>query len=177
MATPWRSEEEREEFLRGKKEFAKYVTLPITAEIGITDSTMSKMIVQIIDLQNKALYETVIEYAKQQGITSLQLLDEEFVKTALLNEAKRRNNDVEEVRHGEWRRNEPNPEQMKEFHKIGLGAAIALSSIFWTCSCCGTWGTPRYKYCPNCGAKMDGKKGNEIVDGVGWCEEIERKQQ
>lgn len=69
--------------------------------------------------------------------------------------------DVVEVKHGEWIRNEPNHEQMKEFHDMGIGKAIAISSIFWTCSCCGTWGTPRYKYCPNCGAKMDKtKKGN-----------------
>lgn len=31
------------------------------------------------------------------------------------------------------------------------------NSIFWTCSICGCWGTPQYKYCPNCGAKMDGR--------------------
>ena len=64
--------------------------------------------------------------------------------------------DVAEVKHGYWITNKPNEKQMKDFHDMGIGKAMALQSIYWTCSECGTWGTPRYKYCPECGAKMDG---------------------
>jgi uncharacterized OB-fold protein len=31
---------------------------------------------------------------------------------------------------------------------------MSEKSIFWTCSCCGAWGTPIQKYCSECGAKM-----------------------
>ena len=31
---------------------------------------------------------------------------------------------------------------------------------FFKCSECGTVRTDKYKYCPNCGAKMDGGKDN-----------------
>ena len=69
--------------------------------------------------------------------------------------------DVVEVKHGEWIKNKPNHEMMKAFHDLGIGKGMAKKSIFWTCSCCGTWGTPRYKYCQECGAKMD----KEAVNG------------
>ena len=69
--------------------------------------------------------------------------------------------DVAEVKHGEWITNKPNEKQMKDFHDMGIGKAMALQSIYWTCSECGTWGTPRYKYCPECGAKMDGRSDAE----------------
>lgn len=60
------------------------------------------------------------------------------------------------MKQGEWIKHNPNPEQMKEFHDMGIGKAMSIRSIYWTCSCCNTWGTPRYKYCYECGAKMDG---------------------
>ena len=37
-----------------------------------------------------AVVKTVIEVAEREGITDLYLIDEEFVKTALLNEVERR---------------------------------------------------------------------------------------
>lgn len=66
---------------------------------------------------------------------------------------------VAEVKHGEWVRNEPNPQKMKEFHQLGIGKAMSENSIYWTCSCCGSWGTLTHKYCSQCGAKMDGGMG------------------
>ena len=64
--------------------------------------------------------------------------------------------DVAEVKHGYWKRNECNIEKMKEFHKNGIGLSMSEKSIFYTCSCCGSWGTLTQKRCSECGAKMDG---------------------
>lgn len=55
--------------------------------------------------------------------------------------------DVTEVRHGEW---------------VQIGYDEALDRI--TCSCCKEYFnlidncTEAFNYCPNCGAKMDGKE-------------------
>lgn len=66
--------------------------------------------------------------------------------------------DVVEVKHGEWIRNECNIEKMKEFHEKGIALSMSEKSIFYTCSCCGSWGTLTQKHCSECGAKMDGGK-------------------
>ena len=58
--------------------------------------------------------------------------------------------DVAEVKHGEW---------------IDLHDENVLYEQTYKCSVCGEWfvieaGTPKengYKYCPNCGARMDGE--------------------
>jgi predicted RNA-binding Zn-ribbon protein involved in translation (DUF1610 family) len=61
--------------------------------------------------------------------------------------------DVVEVRHGEW---------------VQIGYDEAMDRI--TCSCCKEYwnindnDTETFNYCPNCGAKMDGK-------GEGECRE------
>lgn len=65
--------------------------------------------------------------------------------------------DFAEVKRGYWIKNKPNPEVMKEFHKMGIGKVMSEKSIFYTCSCCGSWGTPINKYCGICGAKMEGQ--------------------
>lgn len=49
-----------------------------------------KVDTKICDLKDKVICDAIIEYAKEQGITDLFLIDEEFVKSALINEAKRR---------------------------------------------------------------------------------------
>ena len=57
--------------------------------------------------------------------------------------------DVVEVRHGEWRfEHDPINDPKKYFVRI-------------VCSCCGLKTGQKSNYCPNCGAKMDGKENRE----------------
>lgn len=60
--------------------------------------------------------------------------------------------EAEPVRHGEWKKRERKwiDEDGKEW--------IKFDGIF--CSACGN-SSPPYNYCPNCGAKMDGKENYE----------------
>ena len=54
-----------------------------------------KIISTVADMQDKAIVQAVVSYAQREGFTDLYLLDEEFVKTALINEAKRRKEGAE----------------------------------------------------------------------------------
>lgn len=45
---------------------------------------------QVVSHEDKALCEAIIRYAIEQGYTDLFLIDEEFVKTAIKNEVRRR---------------------------------------------------------------------------------------
>lgn len=51
----------------------------------------------------------------------------------------------QEVKHGEW---------------IARTSKINQNDLVYRCSVCGELylRLPKYKYCPNCGAKMDGEK-------------------
>lgn len=69
--------------------------------------------------------------------------------------------DVVEVKHGHFIRNERNIPKMKVFHEKGYASSMNNKSIFWTCSCCGSWASLIQKYCSECGAKMDGGKGSD----------------
>ena len=51
---------------------------------------MEQMMCRIIDMRDKAIIDAVIEFAKNEGITDLYLIDSEFVKTALKREIVRR---------------------------------------------------------------------------------------
>lgn len=59
----------------------------------------------------------------------------------------------EPVRQGEWIRKKPNPNFIKELHRLGIARHLGEESIYWICSECGMFGMPHNKYCPNCGAK------------------------
>ena len=65
--------------------------------------------------------------------------------------------EVVEVRHGRWIRQAPNKDYLEALHKEGVALGMGVHSIYWNCSECGGWGGLYHKYCPNCGAKMDGK--------------------
>jgi rubrerythrin len=62
--------------------------------------------------------------------------------------------DVVEVRHGEWLPDYETfvDEWERESEPIQTG---------WVCSLCGRQEFAKEPYCPNCGAKMDGKGENE----------------
>ena len=70
--------------------------------------------------------------------------------------------DFVEVKHGKWERNERNIPKMKEFHKRGIALSMNEKSIFYTCSCCGSWGSLSQDYCGKCGAKMDGQTPQKL---------------
>lgn len=59
--------------------------------------------------------------------------------------------DVAPVRHGRW--NDINP-------------AVLKPSVNWVCRCseCGCPQDYKHNYCPNCGARMDGKEGKHETD-------------
>ena len=76
-------------------EFAKHIEVTPAAnslndELGSPYFLEKRLIASIVDLTDKALYKTIIEYAERNNITDVYLLDEEFVKTVLINEAERR---------------------------------------------------------------------------------------
>lgn len=53
--------------------------------------------------------------------------------------------DVAPVRHGHWIKNDP--------HCDGL-------AFLWNCSKCGAESEEGYRYCPACGARMDGDEND-----------------
>ena len=59
-------------------------------EITQTYECVNKISVQINQMAETHIVQAIIDYAKEQGITDLFLIDEEFVKTALMREAERR---------------------------------------------------------------------------------------
>lgn len=65
--------------------------------------------------------------------------------------------DVTEVRHGEWK-----GWTTSAFMKIDdYGEPLYSDRKFYRCSQCHYGTVVKTKYCPNCGAKMDGKEQND----------------
>lgn len=70
--------------------YAEHIELENIYEV-VDDYKIRKSIVsQIVDMTDKVILETIIEFAKTAGVTDLYLLDKEFVKTALEREIARR---------------------------------------------------------------------------------------
>jgi hypothetical protein len=76
-------------------DYMKRIELENIDEV-VDDCKIRKNIVaQIVDMTDKVILETIIEFAKSEGITDLYLLDKEFIKTALVREIARRKGGAE----------------------------------------------------------------------------------
>lgn len=91
-------------------------------------------------IEREAAYQAVAELSSVCGCSAV---DRDDVENAINNVPAA---DVQEVRHGYWRDN-------GDRDSNGVPKPFAIS-----CSVCGSCaGYVWMKYCPNCGAKMDGK--------------------
>ena len=76
-------------------DYMKHIELENIYDV-VDDCKIRKNIVaQIVDMTDKVILETIIEFAKSEGITDLYLLDKEFIKTALVREIARRKGGAE----------------------------------------------------------------------------------
>ena len=81
------------------------------------------------------------DYNKLQLLTIGNVIDEFYEKHSTKPAA-----DVVEVRHGEWVEQIETPNWLDDDVEV-----------YYKCSICGCYNWGESAYCPNCGAKMDGK--------------------
>ena len=74
-------------------EYMKHIELENIDEVVNGYEIRKSIVAQIVDVTDKVILETIIEFAKSEGITDLYLLDKELVKTALEREIARRKGD------------------------------------------------------------------------------------
>ena len=78
----------------------KYIKLP-RPEIKPSDfyetvwSFTSKLGAYVTDVTDRAIIDAIIKYATEQGFSDLYLIDEEFIKSAIIHEIQRRKEDTE----------------------------------------------------------------------------------
>lgn len=48
------------------------------------------LMAKVIDYENKVLFDAMVKYATEQGFTDLYLIDENFIKSAIIREIERR---------------------------------------------------------------------------------------
>lgn len=48
------------------------------------------LMAKVIDYENKVLFDAMVKYAAEQGFTYLYLIDEDFIKSAIIHEIERR---------------------------------------------------------------------------------------
>ena len=71
-------------------DYMKHIELENVCEVDEGYKIRKAFAVKMVDMTDKAILETIIEFAKSAGVTDLYLLDKEFVKTALEREIARR---------------------------------------------------------------------------------------
>lgn len=72
-------------------EFMRHYSLPSEAEVECAEFRVVQQVAAMLaESFDNAVIHTIIDFAKQEGITDLFLIDKEFVKTALLREIERR---------------------------------------------------------------------------------------
>lgn len=66
------------------------VELDFSQMESFTGKVFSRLMSDVVDMQDKVIVDAIIRYATEQGCTDLFLIDEEFVKSAIKNEIIRR---------------------------------------------------------------------------------------
>ena len=79
-------------------DYMKHIELENIDEVINGYEIRKNIVAQIVDMTDKVILETIIEFAKSEGVTDLYLLDKEFVKTALEREIARRKGVRSDVR-------------------------------------------------------------------------------
>ena len=67
----------------------------ITEFHDFQSSIKMKIMAQVADTTDKAICEAIIRYADEQGATDVYLIDEEFIKSAIIHEIQRRKKETE----------------------------------------------------------------------------------
>lgn len=100
------------------------------------------LMAKVIDYEDKALFDAIVKYASEQGFTDLYLIDEKFIKSAIINEIIRRKDN--EQREAMW----------VDSHCTACGMS-PIGEETWTEQ---GQTPPKLEYfmsfCPCCGAKM-----------------------
>ena len=78
----------------------KYIKLPQPEIKPINfDETVwsftSKLGAYVTDVTDRAIIDTIIKHATEQGFSDLYLIDEEFIKSAIVHEIQRRKGETE----------------------------------------------------------------------------------
>ena len=125
----------------------------------LADSTIygfaQKAAVAFVKATDDMITDAIIKKAKENGITDLYVLNEDFILAAIREKMERES----ERPHGHW-----------EWFDEESGNPIDGQEREWGWSCSACKDTlkdeyddpdnpPRFNYCPNCGTKMDDPKG------------------
>ena len=57
---------------------------------GSVATLHKKIMAQVVDITNRAICEAIRKYAYEQGVTDIYLIDEDFIKSAIMHEIERR---------------------------------------------------------------------------------------
>lgn len=76
-------------YIELKKPEVKFDLLAENPSAHFTRALMAK----VVDHKDKVLCDAIIKYATEQGYTDLYLIDEEFIRSAIIHEIARRAND------------------------------------------------------------------------------------
>lgn len=60
-----------------------------------TATIQRALVAEVVSHQDKVLCDAIIKYAVDRGFTDLFLIDEEFIKSAIIHETERRKSDAE----------------------------------------------------------------------------------
>ena len=66
------------------------VEMDFTETGTFSGKVFSKLLAEVVDTQDKVIVDAIVRYATERGVTDLFLIDEEFIKSAIVHETMRR---------------------------------------------------------------------------------------